>query len=103
LRLNITLVRTILYINEAEIGLDYIKKKVLVVLFLSVVVYVRCVCCHLILFFRLTMEQTDATSAINSLTLDADQMTDFRRSQINISSGTIDEANFFINEVRFYL
>jgi hypothetical protein len=48
------------------------------------------------------MEQaTDATAAANSsLAFDADQMIDLRKSQINLLSGNVDEANFYINEVR---
>jgi hypothetical protein len=52
------------------------------------------------------MEQTEATEvtdAINTLTLDADRMTGLRRSQINLLNATIDESNFYINEVRLVL
>ncbi|UJR26604.1 hypothetical protein I4U23_007924 [Adineta vaga] len=47
------------------------------------------------------MEQTDTTTtttASNSLPPDSDRMIEIRRSQINLLSGTIDEANFYINE-----
>lgn len=96
MRLNITLVRIISYINETKIDLAYVKRKMVV----------RCVCCHFILFSRLPMEQTEATEvtdAINTLTLDADRMTGLRRSQINLLNATIDESNFYINEVRLVL
>jgi hypothetical protein len=47
------------------------------------------------------MEQTDATAATNFSHLDVDRTGDMRRSQINLLSGTIDESNFYINEVNF--
>ncbi len=46
------------------------------------------------------MEQTDATAATNFSHVDVDRTGDMRRSQINILSGTIDESNFYINEVK---
>ena len=82
--------------NETKIDLAYVKKKMVV----------SRVWCYFILFSRLPMEQTEATEvtdAINSLTLDADRMTDLRRSQINLLNATIDESNFYINEVRLFL
>lgn len=42
------------------------------------------------------MEQTDRG---NSPLLDAERTMDLRRSQINLLSTTLDEANFYINEV----
>ncbi|CAF3546206.1 unnamed protein product [Rotaria sp. Silwood1] len=45
------------------------------------------------------MESTDATTARNSLTLDIDRLMDHRKSQINLLSGNITEANFTINEL----
>lgn len=45
------------------------------------------------------MEQTDTTGATNSLSTDAEHMVDLRKSQVNLASGTVDEANFYINEV----
>lgn len=55
----------------------------------------------LLLFSRLTMEQTDATAARSSLTLDIDRLMDHRKSQISMLSGTQTEANFNINEVSY--
>ena len=42
------------------------------------------------------MEPTDARA---SPLLDADRMMDIRKSQINLLSGTVDDSNFYINEV----
>ena len=45
------------------------------------------------------MEQTDATVVSDSTGLEIDSTMDLRRSQINLLSATVDEANFYINEV----
>ena len=60
-------------------------------------IYPRYICCHIPMFCRLRMEQTDARA---SPLLDADRMMDLRKSQINLLSGTLDDSNFYINEVR---
>jgi hypothetical protein len=48
------------------------------------------------------MEQTDVTVATNSLTRDTDQPMELRKSQINLLSGTVDDSNFYLNEVGFF-
>ena len=45
------------------------------------------------------MEQTDATVVPDSTGLEIDSTMDLRRSRINLLSATVDEANFYINEV----
>ncbi len=46
------------------------------------------------------MEQTDVTAATNSLTRDIDRTMELRKSQINLLSGTVDDPNLYLNEVR---
>lgn len=48
------------------------------------------------------MEQTDATTALNSLTLGTDRTMELRKSQINLLSANMDDGNFYLNEVCFY-
>jgi hypothetical protein len=104
LDLNITLVCIISNINKAEISLDYEGEKMVICsFFLLFIIYLRCVFCHFILFCRLTMEQTDVTATTNSLTLDNDRTMELRKSQINLLSGTVDDPNFYLNEVEIFV
>jgi len=49
------------------------------------------------------MEQTDVTVATNSLSLDNDRTMELRKSQINLLSGTVDDPNFYLNEVEIFV
>jgi len=47
------------------------------------------------------MEQTNVTAGKNSVILDIDRTMELRKSQINLLSGTVDDSNFYLNEVSF--
>lgn len=49
------------------------------------------------------MEQTDVTVTTNSLSLDNDRTMELRKSQINLLSGTVDDPNFYLNEVEIFV
>ena len=66
-------------------------------------IYLLYVFCHCILFSRLTMEQTDATAARNSLpSSTTDRTMELRKSQINLLSSNMDDGGFSLNEVCFF-
>jgi len=49
------------------------------------------------------MEQTDVTTTTNPVTLDNDRTMELRKSQINLLSGTVDDPNFYLNEVEIFV
>jgi hypothetical protein len=46
------------------------------------------------------MEKTDVTGATNSSIIEINRTMELRKSQINLLSGTVDDPNFYLNEVR---